>query len=416
MSHLPENVDLVEYHSSNPSVAIVNWQGEIIPLSVGTFTLTIKSGHATKQIQMDVKNSRRIPSKLISNTEHVMMSSRTATGEVMTRSIVLTLLDQYGDPVYNVDPYQFLHLISPVVDQNNSSRALATLRFHNHETDRTTAEGNIILEITTSQGTTGTGTISILFSTNSSNAISINLTVTTYVQPTNYTLEMKYAGMKPVMDRHVPRQLELRLRGFNNSGIYSGDHNFSNSNAITVRSSNTQLVQVNVEQEDIILSLGSNEGLTGTAVITAHNGGLQVASIQVIVRDSKPYVTSVEFQNVSITNVNNTPIPVLDKIIKSLILNTGRTVTYSLYSEDTIHVNDHNGHAATIKLISSVIDHNRALKPVGFVYDNGSGEIVLRPTHGEGGFTFGDRGEIYIIVYNLRDSQSVSTVMIPVNL
>ena len=72
-------------------------------------------------------------------------------------------------------------------------------------------------------------------------------------------------------------------------------------------------------------------------------------------------------------------------------------------------------HALTIKLISDVQDQNRKSSQVIFSYGRNGDIVVRNASHNAGTFNNGDRGEIYLLVYELRNLQAISMITIPVN-
>lgn len=412
VSHLPDYVDYIQYESSNPNVAIVNWRGEITPVSKGNVTITITSGDASKQIDFQVENKQRIPSQVTTKENDVKLASSDANGQPIEKNVKLTLLDQYGDPVYNVDPNVYLQTYAVLFRFNQID---VPYEYNSTNSNRTLLDGTVDLTLKPEKNMSGVGTIEIVLKSTQQNILTMDLTITQYTDPVSWELGVKNSSDELKLDRHNPISLPLRLKGFNSTGAYIGDQDFHSSN-FSVKSSNLELATVTVNGQDIIVTPGVDETKTGKVTITAYMGGLAISSVVIDVVDTKPKLKKVDFKDVKITLVSNHPLQIDADIIQSFMLSTGESVTYEVVDTQTVAVKTAQGTVATIKLLSNVLDKDMQSIPTHFVYGE-NGKVFLQNANSvDGYFPDGATGEMYIVITEVRASQAFAMKMIPVNL
>lgn len=402
-------VESIEYHTSNPSVAIVNYNGEITPISQGTVTITVKSGDAIHSIELYVKSQKRVATTLIPTTEHMKISSVDSSGSERVAKLAFTLYDQYGDPFYNANLYNLFRIPEVIIKENHSSSSSVYVSFNQ---TNTTIDGKFTLNIQPIYNSSGEGYINIYFAKNSQLAGSIKLTVSRYTSPSKWEFTQIH-GSDYTLDRHIENSLTFRLRTFNDNDIYLGDHIFNDD--IFIESSDTDLVKVNINYQDIDIHLGTDETKTGQAKVTAYKGSLPIAEITINVIDSKPTIHNIKINDLEISNIHNGPLILENEIIQTLLFNTGTPERYELVNEDTVYVHDQYGVALKVKIISNIRDKNKVNNPAIFSVNN-ENEIVIKNSKTEDGlFQEGDTGEIYLIFYELRNNEAVFFKTIKVN-
>lgn len=395
VKHLPQYVEQIEYSSSNSNVALVSSEGQIMPLTNGSVTITVISGNASYSRSFVVKNSKRKPAMLDSQVETLSLS---ATDQ--PRTISLTLFDQYGDPMHPINPTGIF-----------SVQTLGTGDVTVMIDEATDINGEFHLRIIPHENSSGAGSIVISFKDETNVAMKIAFYITKDLEPISYKLQI--VSTEKQLDRHKDHSLTLRLQGLNDFGAYIGDMPLDE---YTIKSSNTELVQVTKHEQDLVVSLGTNEYLTGSAFVSVWEGTAKIAEIEVNVIDSKPRIHQIDFADIAISSLYNKPLVIEREIIKAFILTNGHAVTYEWIASDTLHVISEGEQIATMKLISNVLDKNKRESIAQFVVRE-NGEIVLQQASTQDGrFQIGDFGEIYLLVYPIRETEATFMNVIPVHI
>ncbi|MBM7853709.1 hypothetical protein JOC37_000074 [Desulfohalotomaculum tongense] len=276
------------FESLNKTVALIDSSGRITPVSEGQVTFKITAGNAVKEVTYTVVDDAN--DRYVSN-----VTAGKASIDMTTASsgidVILTLKDQFGDPI-KAD----LSEIVAVQNENNEDITLSV----DPVAATIDSEGNATVTITVKPEGTNTGQGTLLVKDNDQTLLTIPVTVGDGSAVAYRVLET--TAQDNVIDAKpgaTDNQIVLNYNQYNDQGQFIAketdieDAIDYSTETYKVVSSDDEVASVLVENGDITVKAEAE----GTATIKIMEGALTRATYEVQVINTTPVLTSVTFDD-----------------------------------------------------------------------------------------------------------------------
>lgn len=341
-------VGAAEVTSSNPAVISVNGQ-QLTANVAGTATITIKIGETTKTINLTVESAAREVAKVTPSESTVKVV------EGKTRTIEVTALDQYGDPIAVAGGD-----ITEDIPENASSVDLVTADDLVTLADGETAAGYLI------QGDEkGNGTI--IFKDADNKVVGqIAVQVTDVDNEGSTKVEHQIATTPVDYTFDVGASEDYQVSIFNTNGFYNGAKTLNviepAAGELFVESADEDVATVTLEGTGVRVT-GESEGKTD---ITFKNEAGQVVH---------KITVTIEEEDVTITKVNFKAAATVDYAGKTVSVEDVLDVRVDGDSDPIVYGVEHNANTiAKVRLDETTVD-----ELVLYIDDNGDGELDATP-------------------------------------
>jgi hypothetical protein len=374
----------VTFKSSNENIAVIDNAGNITPIQPGSVTFTIAAGDVKVQVPVTIVAEARTASKVVTDVSSAKLVNSA------TKTVNLTVTDQYGEPVKDFD-------LGVLTVNNKDNNVIATTS----DADPTDVEGKTSFVITADATNVGTGTLQIK---NGDKVLSnITLTVAAAGEVTSRKIELA-SGTDYQLDKAKGSQdneLVINWNQYNKDGfLIKAEDDFDTDGAgpatgtYSVKSTDEEVATVAVDASgNITVTAGTKKGSTTIQIL---EGDIVRASVNVTVVDTTPTITGVKFETVEkVTTAGSVEVLKLANVTisdpkKTVLFNTDGT----LYIEVT-----GTGYDADDDITLGKLD------VVSNVYNNGV-KNTLTVTNGTvGTFASGDEGTFVVKV--TRDGETV---------
>ncbi|WP_185959604.1 S-layer homology domain-containing protein [Lentibacillus cibarius] len=370
----------VDFSSSDESVALIDEDGNITPVSAGQVTFTIEAGNVEEQVTVTVSDEEREATSAELSKETIgLVSSAEDTFE-------LTVTDQFGDAVKGFD--------KDIANVKNSDDEQILAVTNGPDTDSTDAEGKTTVTVKADETNEGTGVLEV---TNAAGDVlgTIDVTVDADTEVASRQLELASDAADTTLDLNpldTDKEVTLALNEYNASGLKIGGYDFS-SGDYTVESSNTDVITADSENGKIHVTAESE----GTAKVLVKEGSVVRYEMDITVEDTTPSVSNVSFQeNIEITSAGTLNLE--DDILDNVSLTSEGTVAYEVDNGDVVAYidvdDDDDITLGTIDVLSNDFDNAQ--------FVNGSDNIELAKNdddEGEStftGFESSDEGTVVV--------------------
>ncbi|MEJ9210472.1 S-layer homology domain-containing protein [Bacillus smithii] len=416
----PISSSAVEYSSSNKNVALVDSNGNILPIAPGKTTITLKAGDATKTIDLTVAADARVAkTATVSNSNIKLINS----GSPATVSVQVK--DQYGDPVKDVDFNPSAGSVSyetTKVDVNGTPTEVVTVTG-----DKTDSEGKAQLTVTPQA--VGDGTVKVKAGNNV--IATLNVSVSKDATVASHKLELVDPSQDTTLDLYAddPTKpddtVKFVYNKYNASGYLLGAED-------NISDDNTKQYSVSVDPSDksiIDASVGANGVITvtakkaGTANLIIKEGSVVREKVAITVKDSTPTVATATLKSVdkvtkagttlnagSVLTLNDDDLdPSTDNVVQNITLTTPSNNKVRITDDGKLYLDANK---------NGTLDKDGSGKPTEVVVGtlNITENITSDPTTGTVSITTasGDKGSI---VYSVKDNSGkvIATQVIDVD-
>ncbi|WP_181346843.1 S-layer homology domain-containing protein [Thalassobacillus sp. CUG 92003] len=338
----------VDFSSSDESVALIDDNGNITPVSSGGVTFTIEAGDVEKTVTVTVSGEERTASSADLSKEMIgLVSSVEDTFE-------LTVKDQFGDAVKGFDAQ-----IADVQNKDEEDILAVT------DAGNTDTEGKTTVTVKADAANEGTGTLDV---ENADGDVlgSIDVTVDADTEVAERKLELDSDSDDKTLDLNPldsDNEVSLVLNEYNESGLKIGGYDFA-AGDYTYESSDDDVITVgdNDEANGLLDVTAVSEG---TAKVLVKEGSVVRHEVEVNVEDTTPSVSSASFQEgIEITSAGtlNLEEDILDNVGLSgegtvaYEVSSGDVVAYIDVNEDDAYVEADDVNLGTIDVLSNDFD------------------------------------------------------------
>lgn len=343
--------------SSNPAVISVNNQ-TLTANVAGTATITVKVGDVSKNITLTVANKARSISKVTPSESAVKLV------QGVTRTIDVTTVDQYGDPIAVAAGATVTedlpkdaagtNLVTVKDNDTTSSTELVT------GSNGKTATG---LDIDASSNTTGNGTL-IFKDANGKNIGQIAVQVSNVDNVASTKVEYTVNSDKTTNSLKVGNVNEYQVSKLNTAGFYNGAETVNRgpaaANQLTVSSADASVADVALIGSEAFSVTAKKAGTTD--IVIKDENGLVKHKFTVTVASSPIVITKVNFK----------PSKTIDYAGKKVDINDVLDVRQDSAGDSIVYGIEHN--ANTIEKVR--LDDTTATEPKLYIDTNTAGGTV----------------------------------------
>lgn len=400
--HVEGGERVFEFSSSDQTVALIDEDGVITPISDGDVTFTITAGGVDYEVEATVTSEER------EATEAEV--SKNEIGLVIdgTDNFALTVRDQFGDAVKG-----FAETIEAV--ENSDGETILTAAYDPAAgTDR---EGKVVVEVSADSANEGTGTLEIVNEADDVLA-SLDVTVDADLEVASRSIELVNPSRDLEVDVNpfnaVANTLELVLNEYNESGLKIGGHNFSGEGRYTIESSNEDVLEVvGTPAADSTDGRFTVEAVAeGTATVQVKEGSIVRYETEVTVADTTPALAGASF--VDGLEITSTEALAVEDIIDSLTFSGERgeaAVAYSVDGNDlVISLSEGN----VTEEVATISAFSVNVSDAGF-YTDEDGDVFLGNAELESGFAAGMEGSIVLRLNRSGANNALITTVVNVD-
>ncbi|MGG1480671.1 S-layer homology domain-containing protein [Bacillus smithii] len=410
----------VEYSSSNKNVALVDSNGNILPIAPGKTSITLKAGDATKTIDLTVAADARVAkTATVSNSSLKLVKTTTPS----PATVSVQVKDQYGDPVKGVNFDSSAGSISyetTKVDVDGTPTEVVAV------TGGTTDdEGKTQLEVTPQA--VGNGTVKVKAGNNV--IATLNVSVSQDITAASHKLELADPSQDTTLDLYSddPSKsddtVEFVYNKYNASGYLLGAED-------NISDDNTKQYSVSVDDNSVIKASVGDKGVItvtalkpGTANLIIKEGSVVREKVAITVKDSTPTVATATLKSVDkVTKAGTTlnagsVLTLNDDDSDSSTDNVVQNITLTTPSNNKVRITD-DGTLYLDANKNGKLDKDSSGKPTEVVVGtlNITENIASDPTPGTVSITTksGDKGSI---VYSVKDNSGkvIATQVIDVD-
>ncbi|MCM3715630.1 S-layer homology domain-containing protein [Alkalihalobacillus oceani] len=401
--HVEGGERVFEFSSSDQTVALIDEDGVITPISDGDVTFTITAGGVDYEVEATVTSEEREATEAEVSKDEI--------GLVIngTDNFALTVRDQFGDAVKG-----FAESIEAV--ENSDEETILTAAYD--PADGTDREGKVVVDVSADSANEGTGTLEIVNEAGDVLA-SLDVTVDADLEVASRSIEL----VNPSRDVEVDvnpfnadnNTLELVLNEYNESGLKIGGHNFNAEGRYTIESSNEDVLEVGgTPAADSTDGRFTVEAVAeGTATVQVKEGSIVRYETEVTVADTTPALAGASF--VDGLDITSTEALAVEDIIDSLTFSGERgeaEVTYAVSdnNELVISLSDDNETVSVATISAFSVNVSDA----GF-YTDEDGDIFLGDAELESGFAAGTEGSIVLRLNRSGANNALITTVVTVD-
>lgn len=286
-------VGLAEVSSSNP--AVVSVSGDELKANVeGKATITVKIGEATHSFEITVAKANRTITKVTPSEATVKLVQGS------TRTIQVTTVDQYGDPIAVnansvIEDLPLNASNQPLISINDADSTATELI--------TGANGKTVagFEISASATETGNGTL-IFKDENGKNVGQVGIQVSNVNNVASTKVEYTVASDKTTNNIETGDVNQYQVSKFNSNGFYNGVETLNlgpaTAGQLTVSSADESIATVTLSGSATAFNVNPVKAGKTDIVITDENG-LVKHKFTVVISSAPVVITKVNFKSVS---------------------------------------------------------------------------------------------------------------------
>lgn len=383
------------YSSSNNTVALIDRNGKITPISDGQVTFTIKNGDVTHTVDATVTTDARKATNVEASNDKVGLVVGTEG------KLALTVTDQLGDPVKGFS--------EPIADAVNSDdEVIVEASYEGNGTDE---KGKAIVNLKADGENEGTGTLEIKSGDDQVlKSLPVTVDADTRVASRSIDLVNPAGDLELDVNPFVEdeEELELVLNEYNAAGLKIGGQDLSNSN-YTITSSNSDVLTVsNTNSSNGVFKVTAAG--EGTAKVQVKEGSIVRYEKEVKVNDTTPKLAGASFKNE--LQITSTDALSVDEILDAVTFSGEKgdaKVSYATENDDLIiQLEDGSSTEKVARVSTFSVDVANA----GFFSDNG---FFLGEVSNKDGFASGTEGTIVLRVNREGESNAMATSTVNVD-
>jgi len=333
--------DFVEYASSNKDVALIDTDGNILPIKPGTTTITMKVGDVSKTFVLTVSSSARV-----ATTTTLTNSSIKLVESGSPASVGVVVKDQYGDAFAGLDLSNGATYDITKVDVNGTPKEIVTVGGIT-----TDAEGKGSLTVT--PAVSGTGSVKVTVGGKLIATVNVSISKDTTVATRK--LELVDASKDSELDIYKGETddstVTFTYNQYNTAGYLLGKEVAD----IGIETAKKYTVSVETPSGKEVIDASVSSGVitvtakvdTGTAYLVIKEGSVVRERVTITVKNSTPSISSVVVKQVDkVTTVGSITAESVLSLRADIVGNVDKSVenvTLSTPSKFKVRLDTTNG-------------------------------------------------------------------------
>lgn len=278
------NLDsIVEYSSSNKAVALVDSTGNILPITAGTTTITIKAGDVTKSFTLTVAADARVAKSATLSTSSIKLVEGKEAG-----SVGVVVKDQYGEVVSGLDFATGVSYETTKVDVDGKATDIVDVTG-----TKTDAEGKASLTVTPAKA--GSGTVKVKVGENT--IATLNVSVSKDTTAATRKLELVDASKDANLDIYTgeaqDNTVQFVYNQYNADGFLLGKETAISGDKYSVaveEATGKDIIDAAVDAGVITVTAKKD---AGTAYLVVKEGSVERERVAITVVNSTPTISAV---------------------------------------------------------------------------------------------------------------------------